>query len=74
MALPPAVIDWEKLREDVRASCANLEKGQASAAHDIGISPSIISRFLNGKTLSADHFMLVCWWMEVPSCEYSLLH
>lgn len=63
------MIDWPKLAENVRVERAKRHIQQKDAAVEIGIDPANLSRLENGKTLSADGFMAVCKWLQVPAEE-----
>lgn len=73
MAVPSPVINWPLVREDFVATCRSRNVTQKLAADEMAIPESTLTRFKQGKTVSADYFMLLCWWMSVEPTDYRII-
>lgn len=67
------VIDWKKLAEDIRVQRARRKIGLRDVASEMMLSPATVSRIENGKTMTAEGFILACRWLEVEPTEYSMI-
>lgn len=68
------VINWKDLAKAVRVRRAELSIDQKDAAEEMTLPASTLSRLENGKTVTADNFMTICWWLERDPNEFCKLY
>lgn len=56
-------VDWRKLADAVDMACEIRDMSAADAAHQLGISPSALTRLRQGKHLSADNLAALVAWL-----------
>lgn len=63
-------IDWKSFARDVREERARQGIGVRAAAKAATVSPATFSRAENENPMSAELFMVMCWWLEVEPTDY----
>lgn len=64
------MIDWKRFAQDIRRERTRLGLGVRGAAKQATVSPATFSRAENEKPMSAELFMVMCWWLEVEPSDY----
>ena len=59
-------IDWKELAESVRVARARVKMSQKDAAKEIGVTGPTLCRLENGKSITADNYVLVQEWLDRP--------
>ncbi len=72
--MPIPSINWPELAKAVRVRRALLNIDQKDAAKEMTMPASTLSRLENGKTVSADNFMTLCWWLEREPNDFCKLY
>lgn len=63
-------LDWNLFAKDLLHTREGWECGLRNAASEAGISHSTWSRAENGKPISAEHFLMLCHWMNASPLRY----
>jgi transcriptional regulator with XRE-family HTH domain len=63
-------INWERLGKQLRSFREEGEITLRDVENDTGISKSQLSRVEHGKRVTAENYLAICAWMEVPPFRY----